>query len=125
MEGEREGFFPRQFGGESVSMCTRIAPDRTWSLTNTNFSVNWELKKSIHLFIGLSNEEMINPVVEYLEEAVGGACLAYELNSNVCGLFITSEEPSKVHHWGLKLLVGVHHTLLRPNEAHGNVLLHL
>ena len=88
MKGEREGLFPGQFGGEPISMGTRISPHGTQSLFNTHFPTNGKLKESVHLIIRFPNEERINAVVDHLEEPVARARLAYEPNGTVCGVII-------------------------------------
>lgn len=121
MVGKREGFLPWQFGGEAMSMCTRIAPDGSWCLVKIQLPVNWELKESVHLMMCLTNEAWIKAMVDDLEKAMVETRFPYELCSTLCGLFLPSQKPIKVHHWCLELALGIHQIFLWPNEIRGQV----
>lgn len=70
-EGEREGLLPREIGGEAVGVGTGVPPCGTGGLTGHELGVKRQLKESVHLVIGLLDEDWIHAVVDHLEEAVG------------------------------------------------------
>lgn len=119
---EREGFLPRQFGGEAMSMRTRVTPHGTRYLMNTQFPMNWKLEESVHLMMCFTNEVWINPMIDHLEEAMFRASFTNELSSMFCRLIIPSEKPIKVHHWCLELVLCIHQVLLWPNEIGWHVV---
>lgn len=121
-EAEREGFFPRQLGGEPAGEAAGVAAMVSEFSLRLLLLGEGELEEVVHVTVGVRNEGGIDAVIGDEEEAVFLACFSDESRSFEGGGGVAGEEAGQVDEWDGELR-GVRRRLLvvRPYELRGDV----